>query len=461
MLLTPRALLLLLLAAPLLAGATSAPALFLITAVYLSIVVLTILVDRRLAPAPNDFALLRVNEPRMSLGAENLVIVRVTNRSRRAVRVVVRDEYPVQFDADRIILAQEHEKGDSRFRWFRSTQGSSVAPLASIELRYHVRPPRRGDYRFGDLNLRWWGVLGMVVRQARYPAAAEVKAYPNLLDIRKYELLVRKGQLTEMGLRQTRVLGSGTEFERLREYQFDDEFRMIDWKATARRGKPISRQFETERSQTIMAILDVGRLMRSPVAEPGNAAPALAKLDYAVNAVLMLSYVAGLRGDKVGLLAFADTIMHYLAPRTGKGQFHRMLATLYAVESQPIESNYARAFAYLGAKHKKRSLVVIFTDLSGGIAAKSVVAQVAPLWPRHLPLVVAISDPAVHQLAQQRPRNSASVYERAVADQVLNERAVILESLRQRGVMTLDVPANQLTISVVNKYLELKARGRI
>ena len=193
--------------------------------------------------------------------------------------------------------------------------------------------------------MRWDGVLGLIIRQARFAAAADVKVYPNLLDIRKYELLVRKGQLQEMGLRHTRVLGSGTEFERLREYQLDDEFRRIDWKAMARRGKPITREFETERSQNVVCVLDIGRLMRSPVQDASG--QSLAKVDYAVNAVLMLSYVAGLRGDKVGLLAFADQVTHYLAPKLGKGQFYRMLALLYAIESQPVESDYTKAFTYL------------------------------------------------------------------------------------------------------------------
>src|SRR5439155_26313330 len=237
-------------------------------------------------------------------------------------------------------------------------------------------------------------------RQARFAAAADVKVYPNLLDIRKYELLVRKGQVQEMGLRHTRVLGSGTEFERLREYQLDDEFRRIDWKAMARRGKPITREFETERSQNVVCMLDVGRLMRSPVQDASG--QSLAKVDYAVNAVLMLSYVAALRGDRVGMLAFADTVTHYLAPKSGKGQFYRMLALLYAVRSQPVEADYGRAFAFLGAKHKKRSLIVIFSDLASGLAAKSIVTQVAPLWRRHLPLFVAISDPGLVELARPK-----------------------------------------------------------
>jgi uncharacterized protein (DUF58 family) len=302
--------------------------------------------------------------------------------------------------------------------------------------------------------MRWWGVLGLIVRQARFPASADVKVYPNLLDIRKYEVLAKKGQLTEMGLRHTRILGSGTEFERLREYQLDDEFRRIDWKAMARRGKPITREFETERSQNIVVLLDVGRLMRPPVAD-------LMKLDYTVNASLMLTYVAGIRGDKVGLLAFADEVKKYLAPKGGKGQFYRMLALLYGIESEPVESDYTRAFAYLGAKHKKRSLIVIFSDLASGLSAKSLIAQVAPLWPRHLPLFVAINEPSIVALAHQAARDSQTAYQRAVAEQLLNERALTMELLRQRGVMTLDVPANQLTIAVVNKYLELKARGRL
>jgi uncharacterized protein (DUF58 family) len=478
MLLTRRTLFILLLDTLLIAGATFVPVMLYLAAGYLAVVLVMVLADRRLTPAPDAFELTRTHDQRLSLGAENLVVVRVSNRGRRTVRVLVRDEYPVMFRSDRLILGAEIARPPTRWMpWTkRATAAStpapsmtapdilpaSLKPRESLEFRYHLNPPRRGDYQFGDLNVRWTGVLGFIVRQARFPAAEPVKVYPNLLDIRKYELLVRRGQLTEMGLRRTRQLGTGTEFERLREYQLDDEFRRIDWKAMARRGKPITREFEAERSQNIIAMLDVGRLMRSPVADPTSpSGQSLAKVDYAVNAVLMLSYVAALRGDKVGLLAFADQVTHYLAPRSGKGQFYRMLASLYGIESQPVESDYAKAFGYLGAKHKKRSLVVIFSDLASGLAAKSVIAQVAPLWPRHLPLLVAINDPDVVELARMRPKDTAGVYQRAVAEQLINERALLMESLRQRGVLTLDVPAHQLTIAVVNKYLELKARGRI
>lgn len=454
MLITRRALLLLLLTAPLLAMGTVESRMLYVALGYLVLVVAMIAADRALSPQPAQFTLTRTNDARLSLGAANRVVVRVENTSARTVRAVARDEYPPQFRSDRILLDSPAPAEKAGFL--------TLKPRVPVELTYHLTPPRRGDYKFGDLNLRWWGVLGLMIRQARFPASAPVKVYPNLLDIHKYELQARKGMLQEIGLRQARMLGSGTEFERLREYQLDDEFRKIDWKATARRGKPVTREFETEKSQTIMCLLDTGRLMRPPVNDAANlTGQALAKIDYSVNAVLMLSYVAGLRGDRVGLLGFADEVSSYLAPRAGRGQFYRMLATLYAVESQPVESDYVRAFSYLGAKHKKRSLVVIFSDIATGIAADTLVKQIAPLAPRHLVLLVAISDPTVVRLAQQIPRDSVGVYERAVAEQLVDERQLILDKLRQRGVLTLDVPANQLTVAVVNKYLELKARARI
>lgn len=469
MLLTRRALLLFLLTALFLALATFQFPLLYFAGGYFLFIAAIVVADRALTPKPNAFELTRENDPRLSLGAKNRVTVRIENRSRRTVRAIVRDEYPPEFRADRLILDRASQiEPNLPSPVGRGTGGEGrdtrvrLARRVPVTLAYSVSPPRRGDYKFGDLNLRWWGVLGLIIRQARYTSTAPVKVYPNLLDIRKYELQARKGQLQEIGLRQVRVLGSGTEFERLREYQLDDEFRKIDWKATARRGKPVTREFETEKSQTVMALLDVGRLMRPPIADPDNpSGQGFAKLDYAINAVLMLSYVASLRGDRVGMLSFADDVRSYLGPRGGRGQFYRMLALLYATEAEPVESDYVRAFAYLGARHKKRSLIVIFSDIASGIAADTLVKQIAPLYPRHLPLLVAISDPTVVELARLVPRDSVGVYERAVAEQLVDERALILEKLRQRGVLTLDVPANQLTVAVVNKYLELKARGRI
>jgi len=440
---TFRLLLFLLLGSLLVAGVALSPALLWLALAYLAAVGGLVVADYLLTTRPGDIEVERINDTKLSLGAENMITLLLANRGRRPLRFQLRDEYPYQFISDATIIAGE------------------VAPFDIHEVRYHLKPLQRGDYTFGDVNIRYLSALKTFVRQVRYDATAQVKVYPNVLDVRKYDLLARKGLLFEIGLRAARVYGAGTEFERLREYNTDDEFRRINWKATARHGKPIAAEYETERSQYIISVIDTGRLMRPPVGDSTGSGHSLAKLDYAINTALLLSYVATLKGDHVGLLTFADDVRTYLAPRRGKGQFYRMLEALYNVQFEPVEADYAQALAYLGVKHKRRSLVVVFTDLVTLDAARPLIAHMARLAQRHLPLCVVISDPNITRLADQRPRDSDAVYQRAVAEMLIDERQVVLDTLNRSGVLTLDVPADKLTVSVINKYLELKGRGAI
>jgi uncharacterized protein (DUF58 family) len=431
--LTVRGTLLLLFAAPIIAAATWAQALQWVGYIYLIFVILLLVLDFRLAGKIDQFEISRQNDSKLSLGADNPIHLQLRYSGLRPVSFSVRDEPPEAYQTDLRILTGEV---DGRGLWFGT---------------YHVRPLRRGDYHFGDLNLRWRAPLGLLVRQGRIPAAAPVKVYPNLLDVRSYDLLLRRNRLQELGLRHTRMYGQGTEFERLREYLPDDEYRRINWKATARRHRPVTVQYQTERSQNIMVVLDTGRMMQSPVAD-------MAKLDYVINASLLLAYVASGKGDNVGMMSFADDVSLFLRPRQGRGQFYRMLEMLYALNAQPVEPDFRRALAYLALKQRKRSLVVIFTDLSGGLSMQALVAHMSVLARRSLPLVVTISDPDVHAAARQIPHDSLGVYQRAAASQLLDERRVILENLGRQGVSTLDVPANELSIAVINRYLELKGK---
>lgn len=410
---------------------------------WLVLVAATLLADWRLTPGCEAWEVVRSHDDRLSLAVHNRITVDVRlcggrHGGARALRVWLRDEPPPPFR-----IAEEE----------RVLHGV-IVPGQLGHFVYTVRPPRRGDYTFGDLHLRWESVLGLLCRQARFAAVEPVKVYPNLVDVRKYDLLLRKNRLWELGLRTARILGTGTEFERLREYLPDDEYRRINWKATARRGKPISAEYETERSQNIVALLDIGRMMRSPVGD-------VARLDYAVNAVLLLTYVAAQKGDKVGVLTFADRVEQWLTPRGGKGQFHRMLELLYGVESQPVEPDYHAAFGYFAAQQNKRSLVLVFTDLTGGVGRDALIAQMGRLRRRHLPLLVTLRDPTVQRLAVQEVRDSATLYERTVAERLLEERALTLDRLHRHGVHTLDVPADELSIAVINRYLELKARTMV
>jgi uncharacterized protein (DUF58 family) len=433
MLPSTRGILILILAAPIIALGTWLGALQWAGWGYVLLVLVLFFLDWQAAGGEKRFEATRQHDNKLSLGVMNPISVSVRNRSRRRLQFWIRDEPPEAFKIETRLM-----------------QGS-IEPLETWQGLYHVQPVRRGDYAFGDLTPRWLGPMGLVLRQRRVPAAEGVKVYPNLLDVRKYDLLLRRNRLQEIGLRSTRMFGEGTEFERLREYLPDDEYRSINWKATARRHHPVTVQYQTERSQNVIAVLDTGRMMQTPVAD-------IAKLDYAVNAVLFLGYVATGKGDRVGVMSFADNVEHYLAPRQGRGQFYRMLEMLYAVEAQQVEPNYRKALTYLAIKQRRRALVVIFTDLSSGMSLDSLVAQVSLLARSSLPLVVTISDPDVHAAAAQTPGNSLAVYQRAMASQMLDERRVTLDTLRRHGVLTLDVPANQLSLAVVNRYLALKGR---
>jgi len=437
--LTRRALLLLLVTVPLLAGVMAAPFLLWVAGMWLLGLLTVMAVDWQISPWPRQWSLQRSHDNRLSLAAPNRIVISVILRQGlRPVRVWVRDTPPLSFgmaEADRILTG-------------------AVTPGQLSLFAYLVTPPRRGDYQFGDLYLRWESVLGLLRRQTRQAAGGPVKVYPNLVDVRKYDLLLRRNRLWELGLRSTRIFGSGAEFERLRDYTPDDEYRRINWKATARRGKPITMEFETERSQNLFCLLDVGRMMRSPVGE-------VAKMDYAINAVLLLAYVAGQKGDRIGLLTFADHVETYVAPRGGKAQFHRLLEQLYAVEGEPIEPDYNAAFSYFAARQHKRGLVLVFTDLTGSITTEALIAQMARVRQRHMALLVTLSDPTVQRLARQPITDSASLYQRTMAEQLLAERQLTLDRLRRQGVQTLDVPADELSVAVIQRYLTLKERRMI
>lgn len=430
---TNRGLLLLVIAAPMMVLGTWLPLLEWFAGLYILISLVLLGLDWRLAGDISRFEMTRDHDTKLSLGGENPIHLKLYSRHTRLVTFWLRDEPPDEFEIETRILEGE------------------VAPRQTWQGVYRVRPVGRGDYQFGDLNLRWLGPLNLIVRQGAVEAAKSVKVYPNLLDVRRYDLLLRQNRLQELGLRHSRIFGEGTEFERLREYLPDDEYRRINWKATARRNRPVTIEYQTERSQTVVAVLDVGRMMQSPVAQ-------IAKLDYTINAVLFLAYVATGKGDKIGLMTFADDVQVYLNARQGRGQFYQMLEMLYAVKAQQVEPNYQRALTYLALKQRKRALVVIFTDLSGGLSMQSLVSHVSVLARRSLPLVVTISDPDIHAATRQRPTDSQGVYQRAAATQLLDERQVVLDNLRRQGVLTLDVPANQLSMAVINRYLELKGR---
>ncbi len=391
-------------------------------------------VDQWTAAAARDLTAIRESEPQLSLAAPNRVRVRLQNRSASQVRGVVRDETPVSFAVDRRALPFE------------------APPRDEVQLDYLARPRHRGTFAFGDIYVRWNGPLGLVAPQGRQPATAEARVYPDLREIRRYQVSLRRGLAYDAGQRRARLAGAGSLFERLREYTPDDDPRSISWTATARRGRPISVEYETERQQRVFVLLDAGRMMASTLGD-------LTKLDHAVNTALMLGYLATAKGDEVGLMGFADAVRAYLLPRRGRRQFLRIADELRRLEVTTTETDYRAAFEFLRARTSRRALVVLFTDVVDEQASRGLVAAVTRLAGNNLVLCCLLADPRLAELSAATPTTTTQLYERVVAHEVRDARERALAVLRQRGVHTIDVPAERLTVATIQRYLELKKRA--
>lgn len=400
-------------------------------------------IDSRFVPPASKLVWSRKYQPRLSLGVANSLILKLHNRSDRAVIIRVRDALPPQ-----LINREEPIEG-------------TCGAHSEWHVELSIVPVHRGDYDLGPLTARYLGPMGLVWLQRRAPLHDRVQVYPNLLAVRDYTALAQLRHLQQAGVRASGRRGTGTEFERLRDYTPDDEFRRINWPATARLHRPIAVDYQTEQNQTVMIVLDGGRRMAASVPSTDESNPPLSRLDYAVNASLLLAFVSQQHGDRVGLMSFSDHVIRYAAARAGRGHFLTLMEALYNLESEPVEADYAGALDYFAVRNPRRSLVLIFTDLVEPEATAALASRAIHLARRHLPLVVTLRDPEIERLAMEEPLDSKRVYERAVAQSLLDDRAETLARLRRHGVLTLDVAADALSTSVINRYIEIKERSRL
>ena len=377
----------------------------------------------------------RLKPATFSLGRANAVELTISSRARRTLTVEVTDDL------------------------FPSARGEGLPatlvlpPGASATVRYRVRPTERGAFALGDHHLRWSTPLGLWQRQRRQPARDEVHVYPDLQAVRAWELLARQDREHALW-RTVRLRGGETEFERLREYQRDDEFRNIDWKATARNQKLITREHQLERNQSLLFALDCGRLMS---AESGGQS----QLDHALNASLMLSHVALRLGDHVGQLAFDSVVRRFVTPAPGRRSNQRIIQASYDLQPRPCETDFRVAQAQLVLRVRKRSLVVLFTQVIDDLGARELVRFAKGLMPRHLALVVLFRDADIEQLAEAPGAGGMRAIDQCVAAAAAEHlvwRERLIGELRQGGVLTLDVAPRQLTAALVHQYLEIKAR---
>lgn len=425
---------LVLVAVPLFAS-LGAPALLWLAGALFLVVAGIIVLDSRSVPTAAVIAVRREYEPRLSVGSENPVTLRVGMAHNRAVPLVaqVREEPPAGFSIT----------PGPFFHAFLRADGEPD------EIVYTLRPVRRGAYAFGPVTLRIEGQWGFVIRQRAVSTNDTVRVYPDIRAIRVHDLTARRQLRAASGTRRTRRPGEGGEFERLRDYGPDDEYRRIDWKATARRGKPIVRAFESERSWNVVLMLDTGRLMAAPAGD-------LTKLDVAVNAALLIGHVGARRGDRIGLMTFSDRVEAFVPAIAGPRQEGVLLETLYAARVQETATDYTAAFRNLVARRPPRSLVVLLTDITDAETPQTLLPTLQSVAARHRVIVVTLRDPELDALTQQPVTDADTVYGRVAASRLERERALLLRSIAGRGIETVDVPADRLSPALLNLYLDLR-----
>jgi len=390
---------------------------------------------RSAGPDLDGLGLVRETPAAFSVGRPLPVFLRWTNPFPRPLTILVRESWP-----------------------------EPVAPLGSLERQVRlpargtveehleVAPRHRGRGTGGRLDLRVRGPWGLVWRQVRRELPWQATVYPNLVGASLRSLPTQTQRRREAGFRSVRRIGEGRMFESLKEWVPGEDTRTIDWKATGRRGKIMARQYEDERRQQVLIVIDAGRMLAAEV-------DGRSRLEAAVEAALRLAHSAVDHDDNVGLMVFADTVQQFVPPARGRRALRAILEALAVVEGRLVEPDYPAAFAYLAARNRKRALTVVFTDVIDRTASEAMLSQSGALRPRHLPLAVTLRDPAMERLAVGRPGNAAGAFERAAAEELLQAREEALAAMRAQGVMVLDVAPAGAAGAVVEQYDRLKRRG--
>ena len=420
--------------AALIALAVVSPVLVFVAVAYHAGLILVLARDLALLPSRSGYRVQRLVPEPFSLGELEEVKVVVVNPAAAGLDALVADHAPADLRPHPRELAGRFDAN------------------GRLTVSYFTSSPRRGAFRFGPVDIQVSRPHGWWRRQVRLPLPDEVAVFPNVVAIKRVQLTLRRGLRAMAGLRRARPPGASTAFAGLRDYVRGDDVRRVSWTATARRDHPVVVEVEAERGQQVMIILDCGRLMTAPAGE-------LDKLDHAVNAALMLAWVAHAYGDRVGLMTFDDRVTGFIKPERGSSQIRRLTEALYAIKADYVEPDFGHAFTHLALRLGRRSMVVVLTDVQDPEASKELVAHCLRLAARHLVLVVAMSDPAVLKARDQPVTSSSGAYQWAAAEEFVASRRESFELLRRGGVLGLDVVAGRLSPALVERYLELNERA--
>lgn len=398
--------------------------------------VITAAVDLLISPAPRQIEVTRKVSDVLSVGMSNPADLELRNRSSIALRVSVHDDAGDMCDVEDL------------------PQTVTIEPGETETVRYHIRPRRRGASTLLSVSLRFPTALKLWTRHETRSVELPVRIYPDIRAVYRYELMASRNRLAEIGVRIMRMPGQGREFERLREYRYGDEVRHIDWKATARQRELVTREFNVERNQSLVLMVDCGRFMRT---ESGG----ISYLDQALNSAIMLSYIALGQGDNVSLMAFSNRIERFIRPVRGKPGIQTILRSTYDIQPSDKAADYNLALEYLATVQRKRALVVLITFVSDEIQLERIAESLRVRSLPYLPVCVLLQDVDLQHMAENVPSALLEAYHTAAAANILSGQSRQIASLRESGAIVVNTPPQLLTEQLINDYLTIKARNQM
>ena len=402
---------------------------------FLVLVILTFMVDYLfLFNQKNAIQAQRVLLEKLSNGDQNSIKIDIKNNYPFKVKTKIIDEIPFQFQKRDFLIER------------------NIATRKNILFEYILEPKERGEYSFGNLNVFAESPLGLVSRRFTFQKDAMLPSYPSFIHLRKYELMALQNEFLLGGIKKVRKLGHTMEFEQIKEYVPGDDVRTINWKATSKRNQLMVNQFQDEKSQRIFMLIDTGRTMQMPF-------NGLSLLDYSINATMALSHIILKKNDRAGLMTFSKKAENKIAADNKSGQLKKISQMLYNVQTNFYESDFNRLYQDVKFTIGQRSLILLFTNFETLDAVNRQMKYLRGIAKNHLLVIVFFKNSELQKVINSNPKNIQEVYDEIIAEKFEYEKKLIIQELRKYGIYSLYTLPENLNIEVINKYLEIKARG--
>lgn len=383
------------------------------------------------------------------LKANRELPIKLSNSDKNNISILVKNRYPFKIKAKIIEeLPVQFQKRDFEFN-FKLNQGEGY------NFKYQLRPVERGEYYFGKLHIFVTSPLRILIRRYSFHDENQmVKVYPSYIQMKKYEFLAIHNKLYEHGLKKIRRLGHTMEFEHIKNYVPGDDIRTINWKTTAKHGKLMVNQYQDEKSQPVYSLIDTGRMMKMPF-------DGLKLLDYAINSTLAFSNIVLLKKDKAGLLEFGKKVEHFLPASNVKTRLSLINEVLYNIDTKFTDSDFSYLYAFIKRKISQRSLLILYTNFEHKSSLKKQMIYLKALSKKHLVVAVIFENTELDKLINDKAENLQGVYHKTIAEKFAYDKRLIVKELQLNGIHAILTKPENLTVNVINKYLELKARGRL